>query len=159
MKTESPVETTDEHTFDGQRRCSAVNKQGQPCGSQPPRGQSLCNMHGPRGREYQVKAQQAAAEASRQRKCTRAPAFRDLLSAAVEENRVEIVERLIRFLRSGSSTDARWAIDTLLDRQLGKPRTDSSPVVLEQPHYATKEEALALVAALRGNGGTVQGED
>ena len=149
METKGSVKTTD----DGSRRCSAVNKHGQPCGSPPPHGQSICIQHGPQGEEIRAKARIASAEARSERKRTRALSSRDIHSAAVEQHAVKIVGVLVAALDSRNASERMWAVDRLLDRQLGKPRTDSSPVVLEQPHYATKEEALALVAKLRGNGG------
>ena len=159
MKTVSPVETTDEHMFGGQRRCSAVNKHGQPCGSPPPFGQSICIQHGPQGEEIRAKARIASAEARAERKRTRSLSLRDHISAGAEAHAAEIVERLVQHMRSRNEGTSIKALDMLLDRQLGKPRTDSSPVVLEQPHYATKEEALALVAALKGNGSSAQAGD
>ena len=159
MKSESVREITDEQTFGGQRRCSAVNKHGKPCGSPPPFGQSICIQHGPQGEEIRAKARVASAEARAERKRTRSLSLRDHISAAAEENAAEIVEALLTLLRSKNEGTRANAVSMLLDRQLGKPRTDSSPVVLEQPHYATREEALALVAALKGNGGSVQAGD
>jgi hypothetical protein len=125
------------------RRCSQLNKKGDPCKAWALKGDELgrCPAHAGVALKNldPVAAQQASAESRRERVEARKMSVLDWTARKLEERAEEIVEA---YLRAGQQGDWR-ALDALVNRVYGKP-TERLVTEPPKPRWEQEMDELSL---------------